>query len=40
MNPFPGCEFTGFIDCHLASIEIVSEDGREFYGEYGRVGKR
>lgn len=40
MNLFLGCEFTGFIDCHLASIGIVSDDGREFYGEYRPVGRR
>jgi hypothetical protein len=27
------CEFTDFIDCDLISIALVSDDGREFYGE-------
>lgn len=40
MNVFLGGEFGGFIDCDLTSIGIVSEYGREFYGEYRRVGKR
>jgi hypothetical protein len=40
MNPLLDCEFADFIDCRLISIGIVSEDGREFYGEYARVGKR
>lgn len=40
MNLFLECEFAGFIDCHLTSIGIASEDGRNFYGEYRRVGKR
>lgn len=30
---FLDTEFTDFIDCQLISIGIVTEDGREFYGE-------
>jgi hypothetical protein len=30
---FLDTEFTSFEDCHLISIGIVSEDGREFYAE-------
>ncbi len=30
---FLDTEFTSFEDCHLISVGIVSEDGREFYGE-------
>jgi hypothetical protein len=30
---FVDTEFTGFEDCHLISIAIVGEDGREFYAE-------
>lgn len=33
MRLFVDTEFTDFIDCELLSIGIVSEDGREFYGE-------
>jgi hypothetical protein len=34
---FVDTEFTDFIDCELLSIGIVSEDGREFYGERNDV---
>jgi len=34
---FVDTEFTDFIDCELLSIGIVSEDGREFYGERSDV---
>jgi hypothetical protein len=30
---FVDTEFTDFIDCELLSIGIISDDGREFYGE-------
>ncbi|MFX1768098.1 3'-5' exoribonuclease [Paraburkholderia sp. A1RI-2L] len=30
---FVDTEFTDFLDCQLISVAIVSEDGREFYGE-------
>jgi hypothetical protein len=30
---FIDTEFTSFQDCHLISVGIVSEDGREFYAE-------
>jgi hypothetical protein len=37
MRLFVDTEFTDFIDCELLSIGIVSEDGREFYGERNDV---
>jgi len=37
MRLFLDTEFTDFIDCELLSIGIVSEDGREFYGERNDV---
>jgi hypothetical protein len=33
MKFFLDTEFTDFLECELISIGIVSEDGREFYGE-------
>jgi hypothetical protein len=33
MRVFVDTEFTDFIDCHLISIALVADDGREFYGE-------
>lgn len=33
MRLFLDTEFTDFIDCDLISIGLVSDDGREFYGE-------
>jgi len=37
MRLFVDTEFTDFIDCELLSIGIVSDDGREFYGERNDV---
>ncbi|GAB2871660.1 hypothetical protein GCM10027093_04120 [Paraburkholderia jirisanensis] len=33
MRVFVDTEFTDFLDCDLISVALVSEDGREFYGE-------
>ena len=33
MRIYIDTEFTDFFDCDLISIALVSEDGREFYGE-------
>ena len=37
MRLFVDTEFTDLLDCELLSIGIVSEDGREFYGERSDV---